>query len=441
MEFLQYVLALIVTLGILVTIHELGHFLVARASGVVVTRFSVGFGPALWSRVDRRGTQWVVAALPLGGYVRMLDEREADVPPELAHRAFNRLTPQWRIAIALGGPLANFLLAFGVYWWLFVAGSTEFVPVLAPVAESTPAYEAGLRGGEEMVAVDGIATPAWQHVTMALAARLGDSGDIVVTERVPGQTSVRERMLHVDRWHQGENEPDLLRSLGLQPTLAAVMGQILPDSPAAAAGLRQFDRVVAVDGEAVTDWSDWVDRVRARPGASVLLDVERDGAPVAVYLTLGAQPGADGEPQGFAGVGPLVREIQFSIVGAFPRAASETYDKTVLTLNLLKKMVMGLVSTSNLSGPITIAKVAGDSARSGVSKFLAVLALLSISLGVLNLLPIPILDGGHILFCSAELVLRRPVPERVQALGVQIGLALVGSMMLLAIYNDIARLF
>ncbi len=441
MEFLQYVLALIVTIGILVTIHELGHFFIARASGVMVTRFSVGFGPALWSRFDKQGTEWVVAALPLGGYVRMLDERESEVPPALAARSFNRLTPQWRIAIATGGPLANFVLAFGVYWWLFVMGSTEFVPVLAQVEDSTPAYAAGLRGGEEIVAVDGVETPAWPQITMALAARLGDTGDIVVSSRSPGESRVEDRRLRIDTWHQGEDEPNLLASLGIKPTLAAVMGEIVADSPAAAAGLQRYDRVLSVDGEAVRDWADWVDRVRSLPDARAVLDVERSGERLQIPIRFGTQANAEGNAQGFAGVAPLLREIEYSWWAALPRAAGETYDKTVLTLNLLKKMVMGLVSPSNLSGPITIAKVAGDSARSGLPNFLAVLALLSISLGVLNLLPIPILDGGHIVFCTAEWILRRPVPDRVQALGVQIGLALVGGLMLLAIYNDIARLF
>ncbi len=440
MEFLEYALALIVTLGILVTVHEVGHFVIARASGVMVTRFSVGFGPAIWSRYDRHDTEWVIAALPLGGYVRMLDEREAEVPPPLAHRSFNRLSPMWRIAIAFGGPLANFILAFVVYWVVFVVGSTDFVPVVAPPERDTPAEVAGFRGGEEIIAVDGTDTTNWSQITMALAARLGDSGEIAIASRTPGATASVERRLAIDHWQQGVDEPDLLAALGLRPTLPAVVGEILPDGPAATAGLEPFDRVVRVDAEIVTDWANWVDLVRARPGRLAMLTIERDGRVIDVPLQVGRREDA-GNVYGFAGVGALVREVDYSPWAAVPRAGSETLDKTLLTLSLLKKMVTGLVSTTNLSGPITIAKVAGDSAKSGIESFLGVLALLSISLGVLNLLPIPILDGGHIVFCTAEMVLKRPIPDRVQAVSVQIGLALVGGMMLLALYNDIARLF
>lgn len=441
MEFLQYVLALLVTLGILVSVHELGHFVIAKWSGVRILRFSIGFGRPLVSWFDREGTEYAIAAIPLGGYVRMLDERESEVSPDEAHRSFNRLSPSWRIAIAAGGPLANFLLAIVVYWGLAIAGNTDLVPFVAAPADATPAAQAGLRDEVEIVSVDGVATPSWSHVTMALAARLGDTGEIRIGTRAAAEDTVAETRIPVAEWQRGVDEPDLLGALGFVPTLPAVVGDVVAGGPAARAGLEPGDRIVALDDRPVANWSEWVEAVRAAPGERREALVERRGERLTLGLGIDARTADDGKPYGFVGVAPLMREVRYGALDAVPHALGETWDKTVLTLDLLKKMVTGLVSSKNLSGPITIAKVAGDSARSGVESFMAVLALLSISLGVLNLLPVPILDGGHIVLCTAEMILRRPIPERVQAVGVQIGLALVGGMMLLAVYNDLTRLF
>jgi len=442
-EFLQYPLALLVTLGILVTFHELGHYVVARLSGVRVVRFSVGFGKPLWSRHDRHGTEWAVAAIPLGGYVRMLDEREPGVveserlPGDVS---YNDLSVGWRVAIAAAGPFANFLLAAVVYWLLFVVGNTTIAPMLGAVPDHTPAARAGLSAGQEIVSVDGEPVRSWQQVTMALAARLGDSGAIEIGARRPGAGQVAIAQLPVNDWHRGVDEPDLLASLGIEPGLPAVLGEIMPDSPAERAGLQRFDTVVAADGESLSSWSEWVDVVQAAPEQTLNVTVERGGR----RLDLAVRPEArqaGGEESGYVGVAPHLNEIRYGPLAAVPKGLAETWDKTALTLGLLKKMVTGDVSMKNLSGPITIAKVAGDSARSGWHYFLGVLALLSISLGVLNLLPIPILDGGHILFCAAEAAIGRPVSDRIQILGTQIGLFLVAGLMVLALYNDVSRLF
>ncbi len=441
MDIVQYVIAFVAALGVLVTVHEFGHFLVARIAGAKVVRFSIGFGPALLSRFDRRGTEFTLAAIPLGGYVKILDEREGDVAPEDAHKTFNSLSPTWRIAFALGGPLANFLLAILIYWCLFVAGSTDLVPIIAPPAPDTPAFAAGLKGGQEIVSIDGAPTRSWPEISMALAARLGDSGELRVDTREPGTTSTAAHDLMLLNWQRGVAEPEMFRSLGMVPTLPAVVGTVLDDGPAKAAGLRPWDRVVAVAGKPVEQWADLVEALRAAPDKSLTVEIERDGSRESVELTPAARVAADGGRYGFIGVSPLMREVRYGFFDAFPMSIRETASKTMMTLDLMKKMVTGLVSTRNLSGPITIAKVAGDSARSGWEDFLRVLALLSISLGVLNLLPIPILDGGHVMFCLAEIAIRRPVPDRIQALGMQLGLALVGGMMLLAFYNDITRLF
>ena len=442
-DVLLYPLALIVTLGVLVTFHELGHFVVARLSGVRVVRFSVGFGKPIWSKFDSRGTEFAVAAIPLGGYVRMLDEREPGVvkfEPRPGDVSYNDLSVWWRIAIASAGPLANFLLAIIVYWAVFVVGTVTPVPMLGAVPEASPAAEAGLVAGEEIVAVDGDLTRSWQEVNMALAGRLGDTGEIVLSTRVPGAAEVSDARLAVRDWHQGVDEPDLLGSLGLEPALPALVGEVLPDGPAARAGLERLDRVVAVDGKPVESWIEWVQIVQQAPGRALSVEVERDGQRMTFTLRPEAQQAGASEI-GYVGVAPYTNDIRYGAFEAVPRSMAETWDKTALTLGLLKKMVTGDVSMKNLSGPITIAKVAGDSARSGWRFYLSVLALLSISLGVLNLLPIPILDGGHILFCAAEAATGRPVSERTQAVGTQIGLFLVAGLMILALYNDIARLF
>ncbi len=441
MDIVQYVVALVVTLGVLVTVHELGHFIAARFSGAKVVRFSIGFGPSLLSKYDRHGTEFVVAAIPLGGYVKILDEREAEVAPAEAHRTFNRLSALWRIVFALGGPVANFLLAIVIYWALFVAGSTDVVPIIAEPAPDTPAHVAGLQGGREIVSIDGRETQSWPEVSMALAGRLGDSGSIAIETREPGESVTDSHRLVISEWERGVDEPDLFRSLGVVPTLPAVLGTSFDDGPAKTAGLQPWDRIVSVDGKPITQWADWVDVLRNSPGKTLTIEFDRDGTRRQVELTPDERTAADGSHYGYIGVSPLMREVKYGPLEAIPLSLRETGSKTAMTLDLMKKMVTGLVSTRNLSGPITIAKVAGDSARSGWESFIRVLALLSISLGVLNLLPIPILDGGHVMFCLAEIVLRRPVPERIQALGMQIGLAIVGGMMLLAFYNDITRLF
>lgn len=443
-EFLLYPLALIVTLGVLVSFHEFGHFLLARASGVRVVRFSVGFGKPLWSRFDRHGTEFAIAAIPLGGYVRMLDEREPGVVEAVRRPgdvSYNDLSVWWRMAIAAAGPAANFLLAGLVYWALFVVGDTAVAPMLGKAPAESPVAQAGLEPGAEIVAVDGESTRSWQEVTMALAGRLGDTGTITFATRAPGSERVRETAVPITEWHRGEDEPDLLTSLGIEPALPAVMGEVLPDGAARRAGLRAGDRVVSVDGEAVDGWGAWVEAVQQAPQESLNVVVERDGQRLSLTLSPESRTAADGSDYGYVGVAPPTNEIRYGPLAAVPKSITETWDKTLLTLGLLKKMVTGDVSMKNLSGPITIAKVAGDSAISGWRYFLGVLALLSISLGVLNLMPIPILDGGHIVFCAAEAAMGRPVSERAQAVGTQIGLFLVAGLMFLAIYNDITRLF
>ncbi len=445
MEFLQYPLALLVTLGVLVTIHEFGHFVIARWSGVRVMRFSVGVGKPLFTWVDSHGTEFVLAIFPLGGYVRMLDEREWEAFPEderagVTKNSYQTLSPYWRIAIALGGPLANFILAIAVYWMLAAVGTVGLIPV-AEVFDDGLAASAGIQSGEEIVAIDGNPVGSWQQVALALASRMGDTGHIDITTGYPASSTEQHRVhnLNIQDWHKGEESPDLLASLGLQPT-TTVLGDVLDQSPASRAGLRRGDRVVRVDGQNIQTWTEWVEAVQKSPEQQLLVQVSRSGRLLELSVIPGLEIASDGSEYGLVGVTALVRETRYSGLAAMQQGFRETWSKTILTVNLLKKMVTGLVSTSNLSGPITIAKVAGDTARSGWIAFTGLLALLSISLGVLNLLPIPVLDGGHILFCLLEILKGKPLSQRAQNFGLQLGIFVVSGMMLLAFFNDISRL-
>ncbi|MGE8362499.1 sigma E protease regulator RseP [Pseudomonas sp.] len=450
MSALYMIVGTLIALGVLVTFHEFGHFWVARRCGVKVLRFSVGFGSPLVRWHDRQGTEFVIAAIPLGGYVKMLDEREGDVPPELAEQSFNRKTVQQRIAIVAAGPIANFLLALLFFWLVAMLGSQQVRPVIGAVAPDSLAAEAGLVAGQEIVAVDGEATSGWSAVNLQLVRRLGESGTLLVSVRDEGSTADSVRQIDLRDWQKGVDEPDPIGSLGIRPwrpTLLPVLAEIDPKGPAKAAGLRAGDRLLSLDGEPLDEWQQVVDRVRALPGQTAVLAVEREGRQFEVSVVLAAR-GEDEARTGYLGAGPegaewpaeMLREVSYGPLEAVAEGARRTWTMSLLTLDSLKKMLFGELSVKNLSGPITIAKVAGASAESGLGDFLNFLAYLSISLGVLNLLPIPVLDGGHLLFYLVEWVRGRPLSERVQGWGMQIGISLVIGVMLLALVNDLGRL-
>jgi len=450
MTALYMIIGTLVALGVLVTFHEFGHFWVARRCGVKVLRFSVGFGTPLVRWHDRQGTEFVIAAIPLGGYVKMLDEREGDVPPALVGQSFNRKPVGQRIAIVAAGPVANFLLAIFFFWVLAMLGSQQIRPVIGTVENGSPAAAAGLTAGQEIVSVDGKSTNGWSAVNLQLVRRLGESGTLNIGVRDEGSSTDQQRQVKLDQWLKGADEPDPIRSLGLQPwrpAIEPVLAEIDPKGPAGAAGLKTGDRLLGIGGQSVNEWQQVVDSVRARPGAQVVVRVERDGAPLDVPVTLGVK--GEGEAAaGYLGAGvkggqwpaSMLREVSYGPLEAVGEGLSRTWNMSVLTLGSLKKMLFGELSVKNLSGPITIAKVAGASAQSGVGDFLNFLAYLSISLGVLNLLPIPVLDGGHLLFYLVEWARGRPLSDRVQGWGVQIGISLVLGVMLLALINDLGRL-
>jgi regulator of sigma E protease len=440
----------LIALGVLVTFHEFGHFWVARRCGVKVLRFSVGFGSPLLRWHDRQGTEFVVAAIPLGGYVKMLDEREGDVPPELLDQSFNRKSVRQRIAIVAAGPIANFLLAILFFWCIAMLGVQQVRPVIGQVEPGSLAAAAGLRAGQEIVAVDGEATAGWHAVTLQLVRRLGETGSLELRVRERGALAESTHVLELKDWLRGADDPDPLAGLGLVrwiPEGPPRIESILPGSAAEKAGLQPQDQLISLAGESLSVPDQVVKLARNLAGKPALLIYRRDGMERQVELAIPTDPALI-KKSGYLGAvistGPwpadMLHEVSFGPLEAVAEGLHRTWGMTVLTLDSLKKMLLGELSVKNLSGPITIAKVAGASAQSGVADFLNFLAYLSISLGVLNLLPIPVLDGGHLLFYLVEWVRGRPLSERVQGWGIQIGISLVLGVMLLALVNDLSRL-
>ncbi|KZZ45831.1 zinc metallopeptidase RseP [Thalassolituus sp. HI0120] len=440
----------IIAISVLVVIHEYGHFWVARRCGVKVLRFSVGFGNPLWSWKDKQGTEYSIAPIPLGGYVKMLDEREGAVPEHLLDQAFTQ-KPAWqRIAIAAAGPIANFLFAILAYWFLFVSGTSGVVPVVGDVTPDSPAAMAGIRSGDEIVAVADETTESWQEVSWQLVNFIGEDANIPVTLMSPagGQRSVNVR---VSAWLSDSDAPDPLFGLGLRPRLPEIpakIGQIVDNGRAQAAGVQTEDIIVAIDGVAVESWQQVVGKIHAAPEKVMRWQVERGDDVIELRLTPAGKTAADGQTIGFAGIGPYpvsypqswITTSHASIGQGLMLGFERTGELIGFTLESLWKMIRGDVSVKNLSGPITIAKVAGASASGGLESFIGFLALLSVSLGVLNLLPVPMLDGGHILFYSAEMLTGKPLPEKVQIAAIKFGMLLLLSLMLVAFYNDISRL-
>jgi len=399
-----YILAFLAVLGILVTFHEFGHYIVARWSGVQVLKFSVGFGRPIWSYTDRRGTEFALAAIPLGGFVRMLDDRDPSQAEYIqpGHTPYMDLHPAWRIAIALGGPVANFVLAIVVYWLLQVAGVMNVAPMVGVPAADSPIAQAGWRTPAQIVAVDGVQVRGWQDVGLALTDRLGETGQISFTVRDAQSGQTNQLQVPILNWHAGVGEPDVLGSLGIVQTVLPIVGGVAPDTPASRAGMQENDWIQAVDDRPVSGWADWVEEIESHPQQQITLSLYRQGQLRRVSVTPDAAERADGSTKGSLGVYPPVIEVRRGPLEAIPAAMQDTWDKTLMTLGIIKKMFTGQVSVKNLSGPISIAQVAGDSAKYSWRSFVTILGFLSISLGVLNLLPIPILDGGQVVFNGVE---------------------------------------
>lgn len=446
MDLLHILFFFLLAIAILIASHEAGHYLVARWLGVHVVRFSVGFGKPRLAWRDARGTEFQVAAVPLGGYVRLYDRRDPDAAsvapadPALAQRSYDRLHPKWRIAIALGGPAANLLLALALYWALRMIGVAVVSPAVA-VAEDSAAHRAGIRDGAEIAAVDGRATGSWTEVGRALIGRLGDSGEIVIETVRDGRR--QRHAIAIDAWHADSRDPDVARSLGLAPLRPAYIGEVLADGPAQAAGLRADDHVLRVDGRPVVAWEDFVTMVRASPGVSLQLTVAGAEGTRLVAVTPRREVDDDGTPYGYIGTAPArpTRIVRSGPIAALGDAFADTWNYGTLTVRLIAKMALLEVSAKNVAGPITIAKVSSDTARAGAAEFMALLALLSVNLGIINLLPVPVLDGGVVLRNAIEWVRRRPVSAEAAAMTDNVGFAMVAGLIVLVCYADFVRWF
>lgn len=446
--------AFLVALGILVTVHEFGHFWVARRCGVKVERFSVGFGRALWRRTDRHGTEYVVALIPLGGYVKMLDERVGEVPPEFQAQAFNRKLVWQRAAIISAGPIANFLLAIVAYWLVFVIGIPAVRPVVADVVPYSIAAKANISPGMELTSLDGIATPDLDSVRLALIGSIGSSQiDVTLTPFVASSTAhgnVIQKTLDLRQWQFEPDKQDPLVALGIiprGPQIESVLVEVQTDSPAQKAGLQPGDRIVKVNGVLLVSWQDFVAQVRDNPGKPMELSIERHLSPLLVTMVPEAKSVGKDRIQGFAGVVPRVIPLpdeyrtvrQYDVFTAFYRAADKTWQLMRFTVNMVCKLITGDVKLNNLSGPVSIAQGAGMAAEHGLVYYLIFLALISVNLGIINLLPLPVLDGGHLLFLAIEKLKGSPVSERVQDISYRIGSILLMLLMGLALFNDFSR--
>jgi len=451
MALLHTIFAFVLALGALVVVHEYGHYLVARLCGVKVLRFSIGFGFPLWMKhFGRDQTEWVVAAVPLGGYVKMLDEREGEVPPQELARAFNRQSVWRRYAVVIAGPLANFIFAILLYWLLFMHGVQEARPIVAAPPPHTPAASAGFEAGETIRAINGEAVASWQGVRWRMLQLALEHRQVKV-EVLNRSNQLNWRTLDMSPFDAEQLEGDTLALIGLKlyrPEIKPVIGQVVAGSVAEQAGLKAGDQILAADGKPIVSWDDLVQVVRSHAGLELRLSYRRGNEQREVSLvpeTVQQDGSAVGRIGAAARLDPhaleeLVTVVRYGAASALVKAAQKTWDTSVFSLQMLGRMLIGQVSWKNLSGPVTIADYAGQSAQLGWISYLSFLALISISLGVLNLLPIPLLDGGHLMYYTVEIFKGSPVSDRMMEIGQKLGLTLLLVLMAFAFYNDINRL-
>jgi regulator of sigma E protease len=452
MDFIHTLFYFIVAIGVLVAFHEFGHFWVARRAGVKVLRFSIGFGKVLWShQKNSESTEYVLSAIPLGGYVKMVDEREGEVKAEDLPYAFNRQSLFARTAIVAAGPIFNLLLAVSLFWAVLVIGETGVKPILGQIEQGTLAAKAGFVEGEQILSVNGKLTPTWSEAIGTLISSAIDGGQDIEVQVKTFDDQQSTKVLNITE-ADTESPEVLYQRLGFKPwspKLKAIIGKVLPDSAALAAGLKSGDLIVSADGIAITEWTQWVEYVKSHPDIQIKTVIERDGVQLPINVTPSGVS-TDKKTEGKIGASVQVPEglvesmsVEYALspLAALPVAFSTTYDYSVATVKMMSKMLIGKASVENLSGPISIAQYAGQSASLGLVHFLKFMALVSVSLGVLNLLPIPVLDGGHLLFFAFEAVKGKPVSEKIQIFFQQVGMALLMSLMVLAVFMDVEKLF
>jgi regulator of sigma E protease len=455
-NFLISAAAFVVAIGVLVAVHEFGHFWVARRLGCKVVRFSIGFGRPLarWTGRAPDFTEYWLSSIPLGGYVKLLDEREAPVRAEERDRAFNQRPIPHRIAVLLAGPAFNFLFAIIAYWLMFVSGVPGVKPIIGQVTQGSVAAQAGLGADDEIIAVGDRPVGTWERAVLNILDELLATGEIDLTVQGP-QGNVRHVELDVrGREHELTEPQALFRGLGIQPgpLLPAVAGDLTPGMPAERAGFERGDQVLSADGEKISSWVQWLDFVRARPGRTVAVTVLRDGEERNLSLTIdeaqeeGSTYGRIGFAENTEAAAGLVAfrakaEERYGLFEALPRGLRQTWEISALTVRMLASMVVGDVSVRNISGPLNIAAFAGDSARAGFSAFVSFLSVVSISLGILNLLPVPLLDGGQVVYTLAEWIKGAPLSERAMTFGQQVGILLLMVLMGFAFYNDLTQMF
>jgi len=449
-DFIWNLLSFVIALGILVTAHEYGHYWVAKKNNVRVLRFSVGFGKAIWRRVDKEGTEFVVSIIPLGGYVRMLDERVDEVLPSEKHLAFNNKTVYQRIAIIAAGPGANFLFALVAFYFMFMIGVPSVKPVTGVIAEQSIAAKAGMTEKLEIMSIAGDKTPTWSAVNLALVSQIGEES-ITITARSTDSVSTRSFQLDTKQWKFDPDKSNVIASIGLSPYRTKVFTELVAvakDSAGARAGLQAGDLITRANGVDVKNkWQAFSDIIKASPNQEVAIELERNGQLVSLYATPGEVKSGDGV-QGYLGVSPksapypkeYLFDEQFGPIAAIGKSFERTWQLIVLSFEMIGKLITGDVSVKNLGGPISMAEGAGTSAGFGFVYFLGFLAFISINLGIINILPLPVLDGGHLVYYLIELLTGKPVPEKVQEAGFKFGTLALLCIMSIAILNDLSRL-
>ncbi len=435
----------------IIILHELGHFVVARMCGIKILKFSIGFGKALWRRTSKRGTEYIFAILPLGGYVKMLGEGDEVTTPEDAHRAFNQKPLLSRMIVVVAGPLTNLAIAVIAFWGVYLMGVSHARPIIGTVIPNSIAAESGIKPRDELVRIDGVNTPNWQRVVMAVIMRMGDRNPMTVTVKPVDSSRLVDHTLNLSTWMVDKRNPDFFQSLGFfpyRPKVPPVVSAVAKDSPAEKAGLMPGDRVVSIDGQSVADWVDIVSKVERMPSKTLIFNVLRNNKQKRIPVAVGVMK-QNSQAVGYIGVissppswpKSFVRQENFSFFGAWIPAVEQTWTLIRFNFVVMIKMIEGKISVHTLGGPITVFQAAGKATQAGLQVYLGFIGFISLTIGFINLLPIPGLDGGHLLFQVIEGIFRRPVPERIQMIGLSIGMVFLIFLMVQATINDVIRLF